>query len=174
MKKIFALLLALCMLLGMVACGADTSGPINPDEVIINAEDTTSTEAPKTEASVDPTIDQVLFDQDGIKITCKGFVPGSEDGWDDPKVKFLIENNTDKNITVQVRDVSVNGFMIDPACSEDVAAGKKMNGDMSWLQMYFDENEITDVETIEFYFHIFDADEWEDIVDSDVITLNFN
>lgn len=173
MKKIFALLLALCMVLGMVACSTDTPDPVNPDEVIINTEDNTSTEAPETEAPVDPTIDQVLFDQDGIKITCKGFVPGSEDGWDDPKVKFLIENNTDKNIVVQVRDVSVNGFMIDPACSEEVAAGKKMNGDMSWLQMYFDENEIATVATIEFYFTILDGETWDTIVDSDVITLNF-
>lgn len=173
MKKIFALFLALCMMFSLVACGSEPANPVNPDEVIVNTDTPTtdsSTEAPKT----DPTVDMVLFNQDGIVITCKGFVPGSDDGWDDPKVKFLIENNTDKNITVQVRDVSVNGFMIDPACSEDVAAGKKMNGDMSWLQMYFDENGITEVETIEFYFHIFDADEWEDIVDSNVITLNFN
>lgn len=175
MKKILiAVLVVMCMIFGLVACGGGASDPVQPDEVIV---DTSTDDAGETltEVTEDPTIDQVLYDADGIKIVCKGFVPGSDDGWDDPKVKFLITNDTDKNITVQVRDVSVNGFMIDPACSEDVAAGKKMNGDMSWLQMYFDENGITEVETIEFYFHIYESDgDWETIADSDIITLNFN
>jgi predicted small lipoprotein YifL len=176
MKKIFAILMALCMIFGLVACGGGTSDPIQPDEVIVDTSTNDTVETPATDPVVnDPTIDQVLYDADGITIVCKGFVPGSEDGWDDPKVKFLITNDTDKNITVQVRDVSVNGFMIDPTCSEDVAAGKKMNGDMSWLQMYFDENGITEVETIEFYFHIYESDgDWDTIADSDIITLNFN
>ena len=176
MKNIFAILMALCMIFGLVACGSCTSDPIQPDEVIIDtSNDVTSDDTVETPAITDPTIDQVLYDVDGITIVCKGFVPGSEDGWDDPKVKFLITNDTDKNITVQVRDVSVNGFMIDPTCSEDVAAGKKMNGDMSWLQMYFDENGITEVETIKFYFHIYENNgDWDTIADSDIITLNFN
>ncbi len=176
MKKILiAMLVILCMVFGLVACGGGTPDPVQPDEVVIDTSDDTATVEPETPAVEDPTVDQVLFDQDGITIVCKGFVPGSDDGWDDPKVKFLITNDTDKNITVQVRDVSVNGFMIDPTCSEDVAAGKKMNGDMSWLQMYFDENGITEVETIEFYFHIYESDgNWDTIADSDIITLNFN
>lgn len=175
MKKIFAILMALCMIFGLVACGG-TSDSIQPDEVIVDtSDDVASNDTVETPAVKDPTIDQVLYDANGITIVCKGFVPGSEDGWDDPKVKFLITNDTDKNITVQVRDVSVNGFMIDPTCSEDVAASKKMNGDMSWLQMYFDENGITEVETIEFYFHIYESDgDWDTIADSDIITLNFN
>lgn len=176
MKNIFAILMALCMIFGLVACGGGTSDPIQLDEVIVDtSNDVTSDDTVEIPAITDPTIDQVLYDADGITIVCKGFVPGSEDGWDNPKVKFLITNDTDKNITVQVRDVSVNGFMIDPTCSEDVAAGKKMNGDMSWLQMYFDKNGITEVETIKFYFHIYENNgDWDTIADSDIITLNFN
>ena len=171
MEKIFVILMAMCMVFSLVACDSDVPDPIQPDEVIVD----TSDDIVETPAVEDPTIDQVLYDADGITIVCKGFVPGGGDGWDNPKVKFLITNDTDKNITVQVRDVSVNGFMIDPICSEDVAAGKKMNGNMSWLQMDFDENGITEVETIEFYFHIYESDEyWDTIADSDIITLNFN
>ena len=171
MEKIFIILMAMCMFFSLVACGSGASDPIQPGEVIVD----TSDDIVETPAVEDPTIDQVQYDADGIAIVCKGFVPGSGDGWDNPKVKFLITNDTDKNITIQVRDVSVNGFMIDPICSEDVAAGKKMNGNMSWLQMYFDENGITEVETIEFYFHIYESDgDWDTIADSDIITLNFN
>ena len=163
MKKIFILILAFCMIFAMTACSTETL-PVESTEKIIHEE---------TPSPAEPEFNQVILDQDNIKITCKGFVPGSEDGWDDPEVKFLIENSSDKNIIVQVRDVSVNGFMIDPFCSEEVAAGKKMNGNMSWLQMYFDKNDIVEVETIEFYFHIFDSDSWDTIIDSDIITLNF-
>ncbi len=169
MKKFICIVIVaiLAMLFVLVACSGESPEPVQPDEIAI-------AEPAPVPAIEDPTIDQVLFDQNDINIICKGFVPGSADGWDDPIVKFLITNNTDKNITVQVRDVSVNGFMIDPFCSEEVAAGKKMNGGMSWLQMYFDENGIVEVENIEFYFHIFNTDDWETIAESEIITLNFN
>lgn len=163
MKKIFVLILALCMIFATTACGTETP-PIEPTETIVPGE---------VPPPAEPEFSQVMFDQDNIKITCKGFVPGSEDGWDDPAVKFLIENNTDKDIIVQTWDVSINGFMIDVFCSEEVAAGKKMNGDMSWLQSDLDENGIVELETIEFYFHIIDSDSWDTIIDSDIITLIF-
>ena len=38
---------------------------------------------------------------------------------------LYIENNSDKNVTIQVRDVSVNGFMVESSMLEDVMAGKK-------------------------------------------------
>lgn len=174
MKKILiAMLVVLCMIFGLVACGGGTSDPIQPDEVIIDTSDDITTAESEAPAVEDPTVDQVLFDQNGIKITCNGYDMGDE--WDfGPSLKFMVENSTDKNITVQVRDCSINGFMIDPTCSADVAAGKKANDDMTWFASEFEENEIEEIETIEFFFHIFDADEWETIVDSDVITLNFN
>ena len=164
MKKIFVSLLALCMMLSVVACDSITiETPIIPDEII------TST----TTVTKEPFKDVILFNQDGIKITCKGYITGGT--WDfGPSLKFLVENTTDKNITVQVRDCSVNGFMIDPICSANVAAGKKSNNSMTWFTSVFEENDILEVETIEFYFYIFDSDEWGTIVESDVITLNFN
>ena len=41
------------------------------------------------------------------------------------KVNFVIENTSDQKLTVQVRDTSINGVMIDPMCSIEVAPGKK-------------------------------------------------
>ena len=86
MKKFICVVIVviLAMLFMLVACGGESPEPVQPNEIAI---------AEPTPAIEDPTIDQVLFDQNDINIICKGFVPGSADGWDDPTVKFLITNN---------------------------------------------------------------------------------
>ena len=175
MRRLFAMLMVVCMILSLVACVSteDTSEPTLPDEVIVDTETTSVPTSIETEAPADPVADIVLYDVDGIKITCKGYKEAGD--WDlGSSLKFMVENNTDKNITVQVRDCSVNGFMIEPMCSADVAAGKKVNDDMTWFSTEFEENGITTVETIEFYFYIYDADSWDTVAESEIITLNFN
>jgi hypothetical protein len=52
------------------------------------------------------------YDADGIKVVVKE-MNSSESFWGSD-IYLYIENNTDKDITVQARDVSVDGFMIDP------------------------------------------------------------
>ena len=66
----------------------------------------------------------VLLDQDGIKITLKSF---SADDLFGPAFNVQIENNSDKNVTVQLRESSVNGVMVDTMFSSDVAAVMKAN-----------------------------------------------
>lgn len=166
MKRIFAILTIISMLFIMVSCTSDPE-PIMPNETNIESSEIA---VPETTS---PVVDVVLYDSNGIKIICKGYKEAGD--WDlGPSLSFMIENNTNKNITVQVRDCSVNGFMIEPTCSADVAAGKKANDNMTWFSSDFEENSIETIDTIEFYFHIFDSDEWETIVDSDIISLNFN
>ena len=183
MKKfILTSLVMVCLILSLVSCGSSNSDPIQPAEVIVNTEMTENisievveTTIAETTAVLETTADVngiVLYDANDIKITCKGYT--EDDSFWGPTLKYLVENNTNKNITVQVRDCSVNGFMVDPTCSTDVASGKKANDTMTWFESDFEENDIDAIETIEFYFHIYDADEWETIVDSEIITLNFN
>ena len=87
-----------------------------------------ATEKTKQKATEKPsaTIEEtVLLDRDGIKITAKSLdAKGSFFG---PELKMLFENNSGKNITVQARNTSVNGYMIEPMMSVDVASGKKAN-----------------------------------------------
>lgn len=166
MKKIITLILSLILVLSLVAC-SNTSTTGTPNDPSIN----TDTVVEETNNSVP--IDTLLFDANDIKITGKSFILGDE--WNlGPYLTFTVENNTNKNITVQIRDCSINSFMIDPICSTDVVAGKKANDDMTWLYSDFEANDITTIETIEFYFHIFDSDSWDTIIDSDTITLTFN
>lgn len=122
------------------------------------------------EQAVDDT-GEVLVDTDSIKIIGKGL--SSESSFWGPGVILYIENNSDQNITVQVRDVSVNGFMVDSSMSEDVVAGKKAMSAVQFFSSDLEENSISDITEVELFFHIFNEETWDTIFDSDVITLSF-
>jgi len=114
---------------------------------------------------------EVLVDTNGVKIVGKGL--SDSNSFFGPGVILYIENNTDQDITVQVRDVSVNGFMVDTSMSEDVVAGKKAISAVTFFSSSLEENGITDITDVELFFHIFDLKTWDGIFDSDVITIKF-
>ena len=112
----------------------------------------------------------VAYDGNGIKIVVKGL---DEDTLFGSSVVVYIENNSSKNVTVQTRDVSVNGFMVDAIFSQDVVIGKKAVTDITFMSTELEENEITTVEDVELSFHIFESDSWDTIVDTDVVKITF-
>lgn len=126
----------------------------------------TSAESPISSSPSTPST-QVLLEYDGIKITFTGM--GSD--YLGPKIKLRIENDSDQPITVQQRDMSINGAMIDGILSEDVRPGKISNTDISILSPYLEENDITTITDIELSFHIFHSDTWDTILDSDTVTI---
>lgn len=113
----------------------------------------------------------VFFDEDGIKIVGKGL--STDDSIFGPGLIVYIENNTEKNITVQVRDTSVNGFMVEPSMSQDVVSGKKAISAVTFFSSDLEENGIEDITEIETSFHIFDMDSWDGIADTEAIVINF-
>lgn len=114
---------------------------------------------------------KLVFDQDGIAISFVGFDDESLWGLD---VLLFIENNSVEPITVQVRDSSINGFMIDGTMSCDVMPGKASNDSISFFSSSLEENEIEEVESVELSFHIFHKDTWGTIIDTDIITIVAN
>ena len=113
----------------------------------------------------------IAYEENGIKITVKGLAESSS--LFGPELVVYIENNSDENITVQTRDFSVNGFMVNPIFSSDVMSGKHAIGTITFLSSELEENNITKFETAELSFHIFNAKSWDTIVDTDVISLSF-
>lgn len=114
----------------------------------------------------------LLVETEGIKIVGKG-LSASDSFWG-PGLILYIENNSDKNVTIQVRDVSINGFMVDSSMSEDVVVGKKAISAVQFFSTDLESNGIDDITEVELYFHIFEAETWDTIVDTDVITINFS
>lgn len=122
-----------------------------------------------TKADPDMTDGTVLLDQNGIKITYLG-IGESTSFMDGYEIKLLLQNTTDTNYTVQIRDLSVNGFMTDAVFSCDVAAGKSAHDSIGLY--YLEKDGITGpIEEAEFRFHIFDSDTWMTDFDSDIITV---
>ncbi|MBQ3007108.1 MAG: hypothetical protein IJD78_06065 [Clostridia bacterium] len=113
----------------------------------------------------------VAVDKDGIKLVVKKL--DSEESFWGADVYVYAENNTDKDVTVQVRDVSINGFMVDPTFSCDITAGKKAFDSISFMQSDLEDNGITDITEIELYFHVFDMESWDTVFDTETVKITF-
>lgn len=113
----------------------------------------------------------VLYEGNDIRLIVKGLA--EDNSIFGPSIIVYIENNSDKNITVQSRDVSINGFMVSPMFSSDVASGKHAVDAITFLSTELEENDITQIENAELSFHIFDAAGWDTIVDTDIVTITF-
>lgn len=111
----------------------------------------------------------VVFNQNGIKITAKSF--DAKGGIFGPQIKMLIENDSEQSITVQVRDESVNGYMIGTSMSASVTPGKKTNHSLTIMRSDLEAAGITTIANVEFRFHIYNSETWDVILDSDPVRI---
>lgn len=159
------------LIFGFAAIG---SGSTEVDKEISSMEGTADDGASKTgkdagETSTTASVEEtVLVDEKDIKITAVGL----EDGFMGTELKLLIENNSSTNLTVQARNSSVNGFMVDTMMSADVAAGKKANDSLTFSTSGLKDCGIDTMANMEFNFHIFTTEGWDDYLDTDVISLD--
>lgn len=126
------------------------------------------------EGSFDQTFDAtgfVALDQRGFKIVIK-HLDNEESFWG-ADIYVYIENNSDTDVTIQIRDMSVNGFMIDPVFSSEVLAGKVAYDTITFLDDDLIDNDIDSIDELEFKFHIFESSGWDTIFDSEKITVKF-
>lgn len=175
MKKYFLLSVTL-MFMCATACN---SSKTEPDYSVKSTPETkindtkvadTSEEVEKEDVELNTTIEQqVVFEQDGIIVTATGL---DFDGFMGPEIKFLIENNTEKNLIVQDRNVSVNGYMVDTSMSAEVLSGKKSNDSLTISSVSIDDCGIEDIAYIDFSLHIFNDDSWDDAIDTEMIHID--
>jgi hypothetical protein len=90
-----------------------------------------------------------------------------------PGVILYLENNGDKDVTVQARDVSINGFMIDPMFSCDLCANKHAIDAITFMSTDLENNSIDQITDVELSFHVFEMEGWDTIVDTDTVTIHF-
>ena len=152
--------------------GSDTSE--ESKEIVVEDTDPTADttdEATVTEESStsDITIDeQVLFEQDGLKVTATEYVTDSVFG---DGIKLLIENNGSTDVGLGCNALIVNDYMISDLFSSTVAAGKKDYETLSLSSSGLKAAGIENVGQIEIYFHTFDADSYMTISDIDCVTI---
>ena len=113
----------------------------------------------------------VAYEGKNLKVVIKGLA--EEESFFGPSIVIYVENNSDKGVTVQTRDVSVNGFMVESIFSCDVAAGKRAIDTITFMDSDLKENEISSIEDVELSFHVFDFDDWDTVVDTETIKIAF-
>lgn len=188
MKKILCGLLAVSLMIGCLS-GCQTPGvsqeeynkvvserdelqrKLTEAQTANSANNITSVES-QAESSPAPQTQEplVIVDQNGVKIS---FV-GVSESYIGPSLKLKIENNTDQNITVQQRDMSINGIMMDGIFSCDVTTGKIANDSIDILNRKLEDNNISQIENVELSFVAFNSDSWNNIFETGPISIGIN
>lgn len=147
----------------LLGCSSDTgqkksiAAPGSAPETGGGAESSgTGTDQTSADESIN---EQVLVDQDGIKITATEYVTDSI--WGDG-IKLMVENNSTKDYTIGCDALIVNDYMITDLFSADVAAGKKSNEVMYLSSTELKAAGIDTVGQIEMYFHAYDSN-WDNL-----------
>ena len=103
---------------------------------------------------------EVVYDEDGITVIMQGMY---EEEYYGTHVQILVINDTDKDIVVEVEDVNVNGYTMDAWLYDSVYAGTVCYCLLDLYESELEENEITEVETIEMEIVLIDWDTYTDI-----------
>lgn len=103
--------------------------------------------------------DTVLADNDKVSVIVTGYTDDSIWGY---TVNLYLVNKTDQNLMYAVEDASVNGYMLDPFYANSLRPGTCEFSSMSWSDSKLEENDITDIESIEFKLRVYDAENWFD------------
>ena len=177
MKKVIGVLLVLSVF-GAMALGSGSSKSKETKSIVAGSDTKTEANAQAgeeettaaTETEAETTIEEaVVYDANNIKITAKEYTKEGILGGEG--IKFLIENNTDKNIRVGVTALIVNNYMVSDLFAPTVAAGMKTNEILEFSSTSLKKAGITAVGQVEIYFHIYDDDTWEDIDNPDVVVI---
>lgn len=113
---------------------------------------------------VDENINQLLYEGKTVRIT----YTGTKSKNSSESIEVTIENLLDKNITVQTRNVLMDGLMCDPIFSCDIVAKKYANDNI----IFYSDNFPDEQNTLELSFHIFNTDSWDTISDTEPITID--
>lgn len=112
----------------------------------------------------------VAVDKDGIKVVVQGIVSSDDDYV--TKIRFYIENNTDKTLQFNSADVSVNGSMMMPGFYPKVPAGRKAYADMTFINTELEDNDIEKINEIELNIIAMDS-EWNMALETGNMKITF-
>ena len=134
-----------------------------------NADSDTSSDSKGEENAPETTIDeQVLVDENGLKITATEYVYDSIWG---EGVKLLIENTSDSDYQIACDALIVNDYMITDLFSSEITAGRSANETMYLYNSELEDAGIENVGKIEIDFRVFDPETFETVFDPDMVTI---
>lgn len=163
MKRLFALLLALMLILTLAACGddskADTNDNANPSQNEGNKDDGNKNEDNKNEGNDKLSFTELIAVDNAecfIKIT--GIEPDNFWGY---SLKAQLENKSeDKTYMFSLDTAAINGVECLSMFAVEVAPGKKANESISLMDDGFDQYGVGQYTDIELTFSVYDSNDW--------------
>ena len=168
MKKLTAILLSAVLMLTLAACSSEEeneAAKTDTDAVVETTEPVTQeTTEPVTLPVTDPVGDEVFT---GVTVAdnkyCKIEVTGIKEDFLGKTLTVAVENKTDDmTLTFSTKACSINGVSVDTVYSEDVTAGNKSVGSVTFFDETLRENGITKYTDIEITFCVYDSENWID------------
>ncbi len=101
--------------------------------------------------------DEVLVDNDMVTAIVTGYRVDEIWGY---MVDIFLVNKTDSTVMFSVGDAAVNGYMADPYFANSVDPGKCAFESISWDNSTLEENDITEVEKINFTLRAYDDEDF--------------
>lgn len=114
----------------------------------------------------------VAVDESGVRVVIKELE--SEDSYWGAELHIFAENDSGRDIAIQARNVSVNGFMVDPAFFCEITAGKKAFDTITFFESDLADNGISAITDVELQFHVSDMNSWDTIFDTEPINISFD
>lgn len=158
----------------ITVCGKGECGSLSfslKDTKIIdvqeNSENNENDYAKKNGGDFEKSEERHIYTDENVVILYNG-MSGNEKEY---RFNYTIENLTDKTLIVQVRETSINGYMVDPMCSIEIAPGKKAQDGMIIWSDDAKKYPMDTVENVETKFHIFNDDGWVESYDTESIVI---
>lgn len=117
-------------------------------------------------------VGDMIFSTDGLKIYNEPSITESEVY--EYFTRFMFVNESNKELTVNIKDTTVNGTAIEPNFLTMIPAGKIIFTDLMFSKSDLASNNITAIDEAQFKFDICDRNNREDNVISDTITIKAN
>ena len=111
--------------------------------------------------------DKVLVDNEYVKVTAIDAKMNEEYDW--YEVNLYVENKTDAEVMFAAENASINGYMIEPYWAVSVIPKTVGFSTMSWYSEDLEENDISEVEEIEFELNAYDYDSYDSYAEETVV-----
>jgi len=154
-KKIIVTILVLFLL---TACGGSKEGDTNTANQ--NNSSPAVTDNSKKEEKTPKFEEITVIDNDYMTMKFTGLNPNGTWGY---TLKANIENKSDVNLLIGMNNTSVDGVMCDPFWATSVAAGKKMNCDISWSKSQLESSGLSGINNLQFVLHVSNDDTWDNL-----------
>lgn len=174
MRKFLAILFAALLLCGScLAEGLDYASMT--DDQLHAIVDAARNELAKRELTLDGKT--LLFEKDGVSVYLTSDFEADSlktDSMHFMRAGVIVVNDSDKNMGVGIDSMSVNGWEVYSSGFSSISAGKKGKNELSFNAVDTDITDVSEIETVEITFYMYDGDTYQTISEIDPITLHFN